>query len=136
MPYRAIFPLAVLLSIAAPDDSVAQRDARVRPPARVTCARDRYSLTSFTGVVTHFARDADRTTLQIRTDWDTTEDIALTHKGTDPVRWFLFRSNAFVEADWKRITDEDGHILKGTRATAWVCSDGSNPIVDWDAPKE
>jgi hypothetical protein len=128
--------LIVWCSIITARDAVAQGDARVRPPAAVTCARDRYSLTSFTGVVAHFARESDRTTLQIRTDWDTTEDIVLTHKGTDPGRWFLFRGNPFVEADWKRIADADGHILKGTRATAWVCSDGSNPIVDWDAPKE
>ncbi len=83
-----------------------------------------------------FERRSDRTVLRIRTDWDTTEDVTITHKGSDAAKWFLFRGNTFLEADWTKITESDGQLRKGTRASAWVCSDGSNPIVDWDAPKE
>jgi hypothetical protein len=117
-------------------NATAQRDMRVRPPAQVNCARDRYHLTSYTGVVVQFERGTDRTTLRINTDWDTTEDVEIVHKGSDPARWFLFRGNPFVQGDWSRITDADGRLRKGTRASAWVCSDGTNPVVDWEAPRE
>ena len=131
--------VASALLVFAPatfDLHAAQRDMRVRPPAQLNCARDRYQLTSYTGVVTRFERRDDRTTLRINTDWDTTEDVEIVHKGSDPARWFLFRGNPFVQADWSKITDASGQLHKGMRATAWVCSDGSNPIVDWEAPKE
>ena len=113
-----------------------QRDARVRPPARVECARDRHHLTSYTGVVLRFSRGTDRTTLRIRTDWDTTEDVVIVHKGSDARPWFLFRGDAFGQEDWTKITDAEGQLRKDVHATAWVCSDGSNPIVDWDVPRE
>jgi hypothetical protein len=129
--------LVLLVSAGALETRAApQRDARVRPPAQIECARDRHHLTSYTGSVLSFVRGTDRTTMQIRTDWDTTEEVVITHKGSDPVRWFLLHGSPFGQADWTRITDADGQLRKGMRATAWVCSDGSNPIVDWDVPRE
>ena len=113
-----------------------QRDMRVRPPSQIRCDRDRNHLTSYTGVVLSFARGTDRTTMRIRTDWDTTEEVVIAHKDSAPARWFLLHGNPFEQADWARITDGNGQLLKNIRATAWVCSDGSNPIVDWDVPKE
>jgi hypothetical protein len=109
---------------------------RVRPPAQVRCDRNRHHLTSFTGIVLRFDRGIDRTSLRIGTDWDTTEDVAIIHKGSEPSRWFLYHGNPFAQQDWSKITDASGRLRPKVRATAWVCSDGSNPVVDWDVPKE
>jgi hypothetical protein len=86
--------------------------------------------------VLRFDRGIDRTSLRIGTDWDTTEDVAIIHKGSEPSRWFLYRGNPFAQQDWSKITDASGRLRPKVRATAWVCSDGSNPVVDWDVPKE
>jgi hypothetical protein len=114
----------------------AQREIRARPPLTLDCQRGRDHLTAYTGVVVKYVRGAARTSLQISTDWGTTEDIAIDHKGSDPAKWFLYRGKAFIAADWEKITDAAGRLRRNTRATAWVCDNGSNPVVDWDAPKE
>lgn len=114
----------------------AQRAARVRPPLALKCPRESNHLTAYTGVVINYVRGADRTTLRIRTDWATTEDVAIEHKGGDPARWFLYRGNAFTPTDWDKITSAKGQLRPNLRATAWVCDDGSNPIVEWDVPEE
>ena len=72
---------------------------RVRPPDSVTCPRDR--LTAYTGIVTRLSRQRQRTVLEIRTDWDTTEEVVVTHEGDGgPERWFLIRTKPFQASDW------------------------------------
>lgn len=136
---RSLTKCAVMLvtSLAAGADGTfaEQPDPRVRPPPAVACARDH--LTLYAGLVLSYYRGADRTELRIRTDWDTTEDIAIAHPGSDdPARWFLIRGEPFEPADWGRIEEHPGKLRHGIRAAAWVCDDGRNPIVDWNPPRE
>jgi hypothetical protein len=109
--------------------------ARDRPSEYITCPRDH--LTSYTGLVTGYRRENGRTSLTIRTDWDTTERVELKHPGTDdPSRWFLLRGRPFTPDDWKEIEVERGRLKPKMRASAWVCDDGTNAILDWDRPRE
>ncbi len=104
-------------------------DERLRPPDQLTCPRDQ--LTSYTGRVVSFSRAAGRTTLRIRTDWETTERVIVQHPGTrDPSPRFLIGGEPFTSGDWVHIEDAGGHLRTGLRATAWVCTDGS-VLVDW-----
>src|SRR5918992_1292263 len=84
-------------------ETAGQREARVRPPAAVKCDRNRHHLTAFMGVVLKYVRGTDRTTIQIRTDWETTEQVAIDHKASDPSRWFLYRGQPFTVSDWEKI---------------------------------
>ena len=73
------------------------------------------------------------TTLRIHTDEDTTEQVSLSHPGTDdPSRFFRMMSEPFTPADWNKIEERKGVLRKGTRAAAWVCSTG-RVMVDWGA---
>ena len=55
--------------------------SRQRVPEGFTCERN--DLTVYTGVVSRYQRARGRTTLRIRTDWETTEAVTVTHQGTD-----------------------------------------------------
>jgi hypothetical protein len=112
---------------------------RQRPSKYVTCPRDH--LTNYSGPVIEYRRENGRTTLTIRTDWETTERVELKHPGTDdPSRWFLLQGRPFTPDDWKELEVERGQLkpqLRGKmRASAWVCDDGTNAIVDWNRPQE
>ncbi|MBC7911754.1 MAG: hypothetical protein H7Y30_14710 [Pyrinomonadaceae bacterium] len=110
-----------------------QDAGRVRPPETVTC--DRNNLTSYPGKVISYTRRAGRVTLRIRTDWDTTETVSLRHsRKSSPARWFLLRGAAFTNSDWDKIESSKGRLIQGMRASAWVCSDGRAPIIDWQPP--
>ena len=134
---RGAVGFALLLTVVVlqnPGVSAAQR-ARIRPPKVVDCSRDH--LTAFTGEVAAYTRRAEQTTIRISTDWDTTEQITIDHGGlANPSQWFLVRGRPFTTADWPRIEVREGMLRDGLRATAWVCDDGRNPIVDWFAPEE
>jgi hypothetical protein len=96
---------------------------RVRPPDSVSCPRDR--LTAYTGVVTRFSRQPERTVLEIRTDWDTTETVVVTHQGDKgPERWFLIGAKPFQSTDWTTLEAAPGKLRRDVRATAWVCVEG------------
>ena len=128
--------LATLACAAAPDDlqdrSAAQ--SRQRPPQAFVCAPD--DLTSYTGVVVRYQRERERTTLRIRTDWDTSEDVAVPHTGAaDAAASFRYAGRPFTAKDWERIESSTGVLRPSTRATAWVCKDGK-VMVDWAVPKE
>jgi hypothetical protein len=128
---RAACGAAVALLLGAMEPLAQQRadDERLRPPAQLTCARSQ--LTSYTGRVVSFSRAAGRTTLRIRTDWETTERVIVQHPGTrDPSPRFLIGGEPFTSGDWVHIEDAGGHLRTGLRATAWVCTDGS-VLVDW-----
>ena len=106
---------------------------RLAPPAAVTCPRN--DLTSYTGRVTAWSRREDETTLTIATDWETTETVTVKHAGTDdPSRSFLLNAKTFQSSDWAQIEETKGKLKTGMRATAWVCDDGRQPIVDWQPP--
>ena len=108
---------------------------RIRPPDSVTCPRDR--LTAYTGIVTRLSRQRQRTVLEIRTDWDTTEEVVVTHEGDGgPERWFLIRTKPFQATDWAETEAAPGRLRRQARATAWVCEDGKNPTVDWNPAAE
>ena len=122
--------LIVLLSLISDQPRTTNRLA---PPAAVTCPRN--NLTSYTGRVTRWARRDGETTLTIATDWETTERVTLTHAGTDDAsRSFLLNAKPFQASDWAQIEESKGKLKAGMRATAWVCDDGRQPIVDWQPP--
>ena len=133
------FVLAACTTSAAqrqiqPPPSPTDGGSRPRPIEGFNCPAN--NLTSYTGVVTRYTREVGKTTLRIRTDWDTTENVTLTHPGTDDGS-AMFRVNGapFTAADWARIEQRKGVLVDKARAAAWVCSDG-RVIVDWNAPKE
>ena len=106
---------------------------RIRPPDSVKCPRNH--LTSFTGTILSYSRALGRTEIRIRTDEETTEKFVLQHpKSEDPSLWFLLRGIPFQGPDWAAIESEKGRLRPNTRATVWVCDDGSNPMVDWRPP--
>jgi hypothetical protein len=71
------------------------------------------------------------TTLRIHTDEDTTEQVSLSHPGTDdPSAHFRMLGEPFTPADWSRVESRKGVLRAGTRAAAWVCSDG-RVMIDW-----
>ena len=108
-----------------------QGQGRQRAPETFAC--DRNNLTVYTGVVINYQRRVGTTTLRIRTDEGTTEQVSLSHPGTDdPSRFFRMMSEPFTSADWNKIEERKGVLRKGTRAAAWVCSDGG-VMIDWGA---
>ena len=120
---------ALCVGIAAREAAPAQRASRQRAPEAFAC--DRNNLTVYTGVVRTYQRRAGSTTLQIRTDFDTTEQVTLRHPGTDdPSAHFRMLGEPFTAADWNRIEVKKGVLRDGTRAAAWVCGDG-RVMVDW-----
>ena len=108
--------------------------ARSRPPEQFACHRN--DLTSYTGVVIAYTRETGRTTLRIRTDWETTEQVTLKHSGSDdPSAFYRIGGQPFTPADWSRIERSKGAVRPGMRASAWVCADGKT-MIDWDVPRE
>lgn len=126
--------LLLLVTGPGPGANSLPDQTRQRAPEGFTCARN--DLTVYTGVVTLYQRLRGRTTLRIRTDSDTTENVTLTHAGTDdPSASFRYKGKPFTAADWVRIERSKGVLRIGTRAAAWVCSDGK-VMVDWGVRKE
>jgi hypothetical protein len=135
-----LFAIAVLLAalacVTASTDLQDRRTAqsRQRPPEAFACAPN--DLTSYTGVVVRYQRERERTTLRIRTDWNTNEDVAVPHHAAaDASASFRYSGRPFTAKDWERIESSAGVLRPSTRATAWVCSDGK-VMVDWAVPKE
>lgn len=121
-----IVAAAVFLALLVPNQT------RQRSPEEFACPRN--DLTVYTGVVTRYERRLGRTTLRISTDWDTTEDVTLTHAGTDDASaLYRYMGKPFTAADWARIEQSKGVLRTGTRAAAWVCADGK-VMVDWGVP--
>jgi hypothetical protein len=129
MIQELIVPLLLFLAVAGP-----QRGGRLRPPDNIPCSRDH--LTSFTGALTSYSRDAAQTTFAMRTDEQTSERFVVRHgQAKDPARWFLLWGNPFGAGDWKVIEEAAGRLRRNMRATVWVCEGGDNPIVDWQPPR-
>lgn len=115
----------------AAQDSGASRMSRLAPPPTITC--DRNHLTSWTGVITGYRRESDRTWLEISTDEKTVERTTLRYEGqTDASRHYRMWNEPFMAKDWAVIEQSPGVLNKGMRATVWVCEDGvTPPVVDW-----
>jgi hypothetical protein len=128
-------PLPVLLALAllqpAPSKGNA-RQGRLRPPAFVTCDRNR--LTSYTGRVVSLERGRGSTILRMETDENTREALVIRHPRGDVLPYFRMAGEPFAESDWQAIVPA-GRLRPGTRATAWVCADEANPKIDWERPR-
>jgi len=130
----AVFLLALSVTASGQERRRAPEQSRQRAPAGFVC--DRNDLTVYTGVVSRYQRAHGRTTLRIRTDWETTEAVTVTHRGgDDPSPSFRYKGKPFTAEDWARIEKSKGVLRPGLRAAAWVCGDGK-VLVDWGAPKE
>jgi hypothetical protein len=131
-----VLAIALAVSVGAPDQRTAAGAAeRIRPPEGFECPLD--WTTNYSGVVTRFSRERDRTILDIRTDWDTTERVVVSHTDAGgPERWFLLRGRPFGQDGWKAIEAKPGQLRAATRASAWICLDKQNPVVDWNPAAE
>ena len=120
--------------VAVENASDTGRSGRLRPPATLAC--DRNHLTSYTGAVSGYRRDADQTWLEISTDEDTVEAVTVEHAGQpDASAHYLLRGEAFTANDWAAIEAAKGKLVENMRATAWVCDDGATaPVIDWQPP--
>jgi len=119
--------LTIIVALLASAAQVAP--GRMRPPDAVTCPRN--DLTVYTGRVTSWDRKADSTSLTIATDWKTTEHVVIRHPGADAAASFLMKGKPFAKEDWAAIST-GGNLKDTARASAWVCTDGRNPVVDWE----
>ena len=120
--------------VAVGDAADTGRAGRLRPPASLAC--DRNHLTSYTGAVSGYRREADRTWLEISTDEDTVEAVTVEHAGQpDASAHYLLYGQAFTGNDWTAIEATKGKLIDDMRATAWVCDDGvTAPVIDWQPP--
>jgi len=130
----ACFACGLGLVSANGDTQRVTGQTRQRPPEGFTCALN--DITVYTGVVTRYRRERGQTTLRISTDWDTTENVTVTHADTDdPSASFRYAGKPFTTPDWTRIEKSKGVLLDGVRASAWVCTNGK-VLIDWGVPKE
>ena len=128
--------LAVILGFVLVTPALADgaTGRRVMPPETAGCARDH--LTLYSGLVISYLREVGRTTLRIRTDWDTIETVSIGHPGgKNPSPWFLIESVPFTAADWARIEASPGKLKPSMRAAAWVCDNGTPSVIDWQPPR-
>jgi hypothetical protein len=87
--------------------------------------------------VVSYRRIPGQVSLRIDTDWGTSEAVRLSlGEGAGAARYFLLEGRLFREADWPAIEAAPGRLREPMRATAWVCDDGSVPIVDWQPSSE
>ena len=134
-PVTVLLWVSLVGAVAGTDHAPrTQEGARQRAPELFAC--DRNNLTAYTGMVRAYRRETGATSLTIRTDYDTTEEVSLKHPGTDdPSRFFRMLGEPFTPADWSRIESRKGVLRDGTRASAWVCTDG-RVMVDWGVPSD
>lgn len=124
--------IAVMLFFALimAGDVLAQ--GRIMPPSELKC--DRNDLTVYDGRILAYRRRVGKTFLRIRTNFDTTEEVTIRHRGSDdPSKFYLLNGQPFVKSDWRRIEKSKGILKVGMRANVWVCRDNPSiqPIVDW-----
>ena len=119
--------MALLLCVA----SLAQ-EGRMMPPRELKC--DRNDLTLYDGRILAYRRRIGKTFLRIRTNFDTTEEVIVLHRGTDdPSKFYLLNGGPFTKGDWRRIEKRKGVLKAGMMANVWVCRDNPSiqPVVDW-----
>lgn len=123
--------------VALAQERSVQRDqngdgaGRLRPPASLKCDRNR--LTSYSGAVTSFRISRGRTTISLRTDWDSTETFTLRHprRNRTPYELMLLRAEPFNQRDRAEVFTSNGRVKANMRANVWVCEDVANPVIDW-----
>ena len=122
--------LLLFLALINLGDGLAQ--GRMMPPADLKC--DRNDLTLYDGRIVAYRRRTGQTFLRIRTNFDTTEEVTIRHRGTDdPSKFYLLNGQHFMKSDWRRIEKRKGVLKDGMRANVWVCGDNPSiqPVVDW-----
>ena len=125
-----ITALLVMLLIIASD--LLAQEGRIMPPAELEC--DRNDLTLYDGRILAYRRRIGNTFLRVRTNFDTTEEVTVRHRGTDDAsRFYLLNGQRFTKSDWGRIEKRKGVLKAGMRANVWVCRDNPSiqPVVDW-----
>lgn len=112
-------------------DTGDRRMGRLAPPASISC--DRNQLTSWTGEVSGYGRGKESSWLEISTDEDTVEHTSIEHEGSaDSSTHYLLWGEPFSSSDWPAIETSPGKLVKGMRATAWICMDGkTSPVINW-----
>jgi rhodanese-related sulfurtransferase len=105
---------------------------RVAAPAGLKCGIN--DLTLYDGEVVRYERKPGSTRLRIKTNFDTTEEVTLSHPGTDdPAALFLINAEPFKPSDWAKIETRKRKLRPRMRANVWVCiGDPSvQTVVDW-----
>jgi hypothetical protein len=124
--------IALLLFLALIIVGAVLAQGRIMPPPELKC--DRNDLTLYDGRIIAYRRRTGKTYLRIRTNFDTTEEVTIRHRGTDdPSKLYLLNGQRFVKSDWGRIEKSKGVLKAGTRANVWVCRDNPSiqSVVDW-----
>lgn len=124
--------IALLLFLALINVGNVRAQGRMMPPVELKC--DRNDLTLYDGRILAYRRRVGKTFLRIRTNFDTTEEVTVRHRGTDdPSKFYLLNGQPFMKSDWGRIEKRKGHLKAGMRANVWVCRDNPSiqPVVDW-----
>ena len=136
-----LYAITLLPLFRYPDDRAqasgleALKIQRLGPPPSIICPRNQ--LTVYEGWILDYSRTRARTSMRIRTEAETTESVIIRHDRVgNPAKWFLLKAEPFKEADWNLIESRRGVLRPKIRAHIWVCTDGSNPIVDWRPPEE
>ena len=125
-------PIAIMLFSAVILASDVLPQGRIMPPPELKC--DRNDLTVYDGRILAYRRRVGKTFLRIRTNYDTTEEVTVRHRGTDdPSKFYLLNGQPFLKSDWRRIEKSKGVLKAGMRANVWVCRDNPSiqPVVDW-----
>lgn len=108
------------------------QEGRIMPPPELKC--DRNDLTLYDGRILAYRRRTGTTFLRVRTNFDTTEEVTIRHRGTDdPSKFYLLNGKPFLKADWHLIEKSKGILKADLRANVWVCRDHPSiqPVVDW-----
>jgi hypothetical protein len=124
--------VVMTISLAGGELTPQHPEVRIMPPTGLQCARN--DLTVYDGKVLAYRRRKGRTTLRIRTNFDTIETIAIRHPGTDdPSAFYLINGKPFMRSDWRRIEKKRNILRPKMRANVWVCRDKPEiqPVVDW-----
>ncbi|HEX8633765.1 MAG TPA: hypothetical protein VF703_06380 [Pyrinomonadaceae bacterium] len=124
--------LSVVPTGAARAQQQQPRGGRIMPAPGLKC--DRSDLTLYDGRVIAYRRRKGSTFLRIRTNFDTTEEVSISHPATDdPSKFYLLNGEPFTRSDWRRIERRRNVLITGMRANVWVCRDRPSiqPVVDW-----
>ena len=118
-----VMPLLGILGLVP---TFAQR-GRYMPPPAVQC--DRNQLTSYTGEVTRYTRQAGKISMKLKTDEQIVQAVSLR-----PDDKLLLNAREMQKDDWKLVEVREGKLRPGMRATVWFCR-GGRPVLDWQPPQ-
>ncbi|MPY23067.1 hypothetical protein FM037_05085 [Shewanella psychropiezotolerans] len=99
---------------------------RLRPPADFACEPNH--MTSWTGVLVFYWRDASQLGFTIDTDDGTQESLITPYS----LNKLLINGEHFTYEDWSKVESEVGLLKPMTRARIWLCdNDGNATLIDW-----